>query len=229
MGFIVFFLVHSSGCLSLTPGLAVSHQVWSKHFRVPCSLTLWLWLKCVHRLMLVDLLKAFLCHHLPVELSSGRSTETWGFFVFSTNTPLARQRGRNNAPPCLRYSQRRVKVANEGSGVANSCTSCVSSPLARLGVSQQCPGLLAVDVQLRRAVGVVTTHLAAFTAGAEGMLSVTHFQKKFSCLWDGLIRRRDWLCSAGAYWRLIAGVPSSLPGSVCAPGLRAGVLLCSQG
>lgn len=91
----------------------------------------------------------------------------------------------------------RVKVANEGSRVANSCTRCVSSAVTRLSVSQQCPGLLAVDVQLRRAVGVVTTHLAGFTSGAKGKLSVTRFQKQFSCSWDSLIRRRDWPCSGG--------------------------------
>lgn len=76
--------------------------------------------------------------------------------------------------PTLPVLTDRGKVANEGCGVAKSGASCVSRLVARLSVSQHCPGPSAVDAQLRRAVGVVTTHLAGFTPGAEGKLSVTH-------------------------------------------------------
>lgn len=106
----------------------------------------------------------------------------YSFFVYSVRHALpmagAQAMWEKGCTPTLTVLAERVKVANEGSGVANNCTSCMSSLVARPGVSQQCPGPSAVDAQLCRAVGVVTTHLAGYTSGAKGKLSVTHLFKK---------------------------------------------------
>lgn len=69
--------------------------------------------------MLVDFLKAFLCHNLPVEPGSGRSTQTWGFLSTPLVHPLplagAQAVWEKGCTPMFTVLTERVKVANEGS------------------------------------------------------------------------------------------------------------------